>query len=295
MSKLSFRTGILVICVLIGSVWLIIKKTTDSTSSPNSGGGSVETRENVLESMKIESQHPAVSDFGDKSEAAILSNGNKRRPLKTPLDELFRDVLNSKDPEDRFLGMELAAACTTATDLQGVESKVSVESPVVDKRQTQAIEKLVDYCKSANSIKFLDDLRALPEPRFGFIGKYIRAWRQKENSQEHLQAHVLLLSDPNKYASSFAVWVGGYTGEVAKNEFGLNRAQLKTLQFELMERFVGDQDYLDFYRLNRCAVHSECSRPDLSAAERAQVEQALAAIADRIAQQRWGLLIPGKR
>lgn len=215
-------------------------------------------------------------------------------PLRTPLAELFDIALVGKDPEVRSLAVEMASTCTAIDYLQSDSAKSAASPNEVEVLQISARKSFESYCRSGDSGKFMNALRAQPEPRLGYVGKGVHPWQAKERPQEYFQAITLLLANPKGHPVTFEIWLRTQATRAMAREFGLSSSQVSVARDEILGKYISSESYLTYYRLRDCAIDAECRNSELSAPERLKAQQAAEAVSQRIVEQRWNSLIPGK-
>ncbi len=245
---------------------------------------------------------PSLADGAPLRESKGASDVERRsmifeagvEPLRTPLAELFDIALVGKDPEIRSLAVEMASTCTAIDYLQGDSAKSTTSPNEVEVLQISARKAFESYCRSGDSGKFMNALRAQPEPRLGYVGKGAHPWQAKERPQEYFQAITLLLANPKGHPVTFEIWLRTQAARAMAREFGLSSSQVSVARDEILGKFISNDSYLTYYRLRDCAIDTECRNSELSAPERLKAQQAAEAVSQRIVEQRWNLLIPGK-
>jgi hypothetical protein len=220
------------------------------------------------------------------------------------LQEFFTKSLESRSTKDVAMAFRLASKCSMA-EIPQIEVDAQMIRTFSDRNHVDEIkvlnevlfsrQALKSYCKSGDSVEFMERLRNSKTTSVGPIYRALVSGKPTEISQEYFQSTSQILSNPSLYPAELEVWLDYGLKQQLTDEFALNRSQIAFVQDQIYEIFAGNNGLTAPRQLIRCAQSFICpSSTVLSDSELVQAKIASDAIESRIRQQRWDLLIRRK-
>lgn len=230
----------------------------------------------------------------NEQSAANVSWARLRKTV--PLSAVFLSSEGKLNPDERAPAFHLAIECMSVDSNSRSPESISLLTKLTDNLLSEiqdAAAQLRSYCSEGQVESFLKESQKKKIAGGPLYREMVKGRTVDKLRPEYAQAAIQVLSNPEKYAVQFDMWLTNNLHSMLLEEYSFTFSQVEHIQDKLFNRLANAEDGADsIRRLVRCAQRYACAGMDnLSEPEKQSASDAAAAIEHQIRTQRWDLLI----